>query len=94
MRLHPTPESHKAFGMADSQLLTISAFKLFSNECLVKSFFVKLFKSKVKVVGLHPTPDQGGLLVLSSLDSPRRPNGVESSLGIKRPYAIASDARP
>jgi len=33
-----------------------------------------------KVVGLHPTPDQGGLLVLSSLDAPRRPNGVESPL--------------
>ena len=30
-------------------------------------------KVKVKVVGLHPTPDQGGLLVLSSLDAPRRP---------------------
>ncbi len=28
---------------------------------------------KIKVVGLHPTPDQGGLLVLSSLDAPRRP---------------------
>ena len=51
-------------------------------------------KIKVKVVGLHPTPDQGGLLVLSSLDAPRRPNGVESPLGIKRSYAIASDARP
>ena len=23
---------------------------------------------KIKVVGLHPTPDQGGLLVLSSLE--------------------------
>ena len=35
---------------------------------------------KIKVVGLHPTPDQGGLLVLSSLDAPRRPYGVESPL--------------
>gem|GEM_PF-2845000 len=51
----------------------------------LRSYVSHLFRSlntliKIKVVGLPPTPDQGGLLVLSSLDAPRRPNGVESPL--------------
>ncbi len=39
---------------------------------------------KVNVVGLHPTPDQGGLLVLSSLDAPRRP-----PTELKAPWAFS-----
>jgi len=44
-----------------------------------------------KVVGLHPTPDQGGLLVLSSLDAPWRPQRSWKLLVLIGKFAIASE---
>jgi len=58
---------------------------------LLNFVFLLIFKVKVKVVGLHPTPDQGGLLVLSSLDSPRRPQRSWKPLELICKFAIASE---
>ncbi len=53
-------------------LINTSAVRL-AKKLLPQSVFRSLNALiKIKVVGLHPTPDQGGLLVLSSLDAPRR----------------------
>ena len=40
-------------------------------------------------MGLHPTPDQGGLLVLSSLDAPWRPQRSWKPLVLIGKFAIA-----
>ncbi len=53
-------------------LINTSAVRL-AKKLLPQSVFRilnALIKIKIKVVGLPPTPDQGGLLVLSSLDAP------------------------
>ena len=49
-------------------LINTSAVRL-AKKLLPQSVFRSLNALiKIKVVGLHPTPDQGGLLVLSSLE--------------------------
>ena len=62
----------------------------------LRSYVSHLFRSlnaliKIKVVGLHPTPDQGGLLVLSSLDAPWRPQRSWKPLVLIGKFAIASE---